>query len=278
MSRKPIPAEAFSHGDARRYRRGCRCQPCTKAVTAEVRRGRYLRATGRGRVTTPQRAARHIEQLRAAGMSDLDIMSDSLLCPDTLYGIVNGARNVHRSTEARILAVKPRASGYAGPGAHVPALGTVRRLRALAADGWTAAELGRRAGKHKQFIVALQQYNDDAQVRRWVADYVRTLYTELADQKPEDAGISAALARLTRERAAGKGWISRAYWDAEDFDDPDFTPALEDDLKQIDVVAENAAWLLADGLHPDIAAKRIGRSRFYLDRALREARQKQTAA
>lgn len=226
MGRPAIPADAFEHGDARRYRRGCHCRPCTDAVTAEVRRSRYLCATGRSRVTTPNRAAQHIERLRAAGMPDRDIMTDALIREDVLYRIIRREGTILRTTELRILAVKPRATDLPGSGSHVPGLGTARRLRALAADGWTATALGQRCARHKQFIVHLQNQPDSLTVRRWVADYVTRLYTELAHLKPEDHGVAPHIAKRTRDRAAAKGWVGTAYWDPEDFDDPAAQPSL----------------------------------------------------
>lgn len=225
MGRPAVPADAFEHGDPRRYRRGCRCRPCTKGVSAEVRQGRFLRATGRGRETTPDRAARHIERLRNAGMPDTDIMADALIRQDVLYRVIRQEGTIRRSTEIRILAVKPRDTELAGSGNHIPGLGSIRRLRALAADGWTAAELARRCGKHKQFIVYLQNQAREVTVRRWVANYVTTLYGELAHLKPEEHGVPTHIAKRTRERAAAKGWMGTAYWDDEAFDDPDFDPA-----------------------------------------------------
>lgn len=229
MTRKAIPAEAFDHGDPRRYSRGCRCDICKKGITTETRRRRYLRATGRALLTTPDRAAGHIEKLRAAGMTDAQILTGAALAPDTLYRIVRRSGGLLRATEARILAIRPVRPTGRGSGANVPALGTVRRLRALAADGWTATELGRRAGKHKQFIVHLQNMDERGQVRMWVADYVRRLHGELVDLKAEDF-TAPTLVKRTRQRASAKNWSSSAYWDSEDFDNPDFTPALSDDL------------------------------------------------
>ncbi|MFF8100099.1 hypothetical protein ACF07S_10040 [Streptomyces sp. NPDC016640] len=225
MGRPAIPAEAFEHGDVRRYRRGCKCRKCLDAVTADVRRGRYLRATGRGYMTAPHRAARHIEHLRAAGMPDRDIMTDALISQSVLYRIVRQEGEIRRATEVRLLAVKPRETDLPGSGSHIPGIGTSRRLRALAADGWPATQLARRCGKHKQFIVYLQNQPDTLVVRRWVADYVTQLYSELEGLKPEQHGVAPHIAKRTRDRAASKAWMGTAYWDDEAFDDPTFNPA-----------------------------------------------------
>ncbi|MFF1709263.1 hypothetical protein [Streptomyces sp. NPDC058268] len=224
MTRTAIPAEAFEHGDPKRYRRGCHCKQCVDGVTAEVRRGRYLRATGRGCLTTPDRAAAHIERLRTAGMPDKEILADALICTNVLSRIVRKSGRIHRATETRILAVKPRDTELNGSGTRIPGLGTTRRLRALAADGWTATEIGRGCGKHKQFIVYLQNQDDALSVRRWVADYVTDLYTQLAGRKPEDDGIPPHIAARTRKKADSKGWPPSATWDDDTIDSPTAHP------------------------------------------------------
>lgn len=271
MGRPAIPAEAFDHGDARRYRRGCRCRPCTNAVTAEVRRGRYLRETGRGQMTTPERASRHVERLRAAGMPDKEIMADALISQNVLYRVIRQSGDIRRATETRILAVKPRPTDLPGSGAHIAGLGTIRRLRALAADGWPASELARRCGKHKQFIVYLQNQTDTLTVRRWVADYVTGLYEQLDGLKPEAHGVAPHITQRTRVKAAAKGWTGTGWWDSEDFDDPTFTPSTQDATLRRVVVAENALWLMrTSGLDRERAAARIGVHKSYVDHALRE--------
>ena len=282
MSRKPIPAEAFDHGDPRRYHRGCRCRPCTTGVSAEVRRRSYLRATGRGLLTTCDRAATHIERLRAAGMTDAQILNDALLVPHVLYRILRRDGGLHRTTEARILAVRPTARTSKGSGAHVAALGTVRRLRALAADGWPAAELGRRAGKHKQFIVYLQKMDEGGQVRMWVADYVRRLQESLALLAADEA-VPTHIARRTRQRAAAKGWVGSGYWDDEDFDNPNFTPATDRTPRYIELAENGHELERIEGLTRKQAAARLGVTKSALQQAMcryraAQAEQQQTAA
>ncbi|MGW6741714.1 hypothetical protein ACWGDX_13465 [Streptomyces sp. NPDC055025] len=229
MSRRPIPAEAFDHGDQRRYNRGCRCRPCTRSATAASRRNRYLRDTGRGSLTTPDRAAAHIARLRASGTPDAAICTTAAVVPDVFYRILRGEGRIRYATERRILAVNvPTGETSSRSGAHVPNLGTVRRLRTLAADGWPSAELGRRAGKQKQFIVYLQNSSTDARVRLWVAGYIRDLYIDLHGLIPEAEGVRSAFAARTRGAAARKGWAPSAYWDLDDFDNPNFEPAAVD--------------------------------------------------
>lgn len=272
MGRPAIPAEAFEHGDPRRYRRGCRCTTCKSGVTAAVRRQRYLRATGRGTMVSPQRAARHIELLRSHGMSDKAIQAESGVCQNVFYRIIGQLTVIHRDSEARILAVKPRQTDAPGSGIHISGRGTIRRLRALAADGWPAPRLAERCGKRKQFIVHLQNSNvDTTVVRRWVADYVAALSDQIAGQQPEDHGVAAHIAERIRKTAADKGWAGTAYWDPDDYDNPEFTPAIEDTTPRRRIIAENAHWLMRiDNLDRSAAAARLGVHKSYLDHALRE--------
>lgn len=255
MSRVAIPAEAFDHGDPKRYRRGCRCQPCKAGVTAEVRRVRYLRDTGRTCTTTTDKAARRLALLRAAGMSDREIQKAARMAPDVFYRIARREGHILRDTENRLLAIKPPEDGT-GSGTRIPGLGTVRRLRALAADGWTATELGRRAGKHKQFIVYLQNQSTDIRVRMWVADYITNLCQEVESLRPEDF-IAPHIVERTQKAAAAKGWTPTAYWDPEDYDDPGFTPAVDGTPRYI-VLAENGLELEDQGYTRQQAADRLG--------------------
>ncbi|MEU0659575.1 hypothetical protein [Streptomyces lavendulocolor] len=272
MTRKAIPAEAFDHGDPKRYRRGCRCRKCITGVTAEVRRGRYLRATGRSFLTTPDKAAQHIGRLRAAGMADQDMYKTARIAPNCFYRILRREGQIRRSTEQRIIAIPVPAQYSRGSGTHVPALGTVRRLRTLAADGWTATELGRRAGKHKQFIVYLQNMDGAGRVRMWVADYVRRLYDELAALQPDDF-IAAHVVERTRKHAAAKDWPSSAYWDADDFDNPDFVPATSDELGRRELGAlrrHEIRHLTSCALPEHEIADRLGMARTYVHDLIRD--------
>lgn len=267
MGKQAIPAHAFAHGDPRRYRRGCKCRKCTDGVTAAVRKARYLRNTGRGLMTAPDKAATRIALLRALGMPDREICKAAGIGEDALYRIVKRGTRILRSTETRILGVAPPQGGTPGSGTVVPGLGTVRRLRALAADGWTATELGLRVGKHKQFIVYLQNSKLDSRVRLWVADYVRELHASLDGQTPEGAGIAPHIASRTRLLAAKKGWVASGYWDPEDFDNPDFTPITTEAPRYI-VLAENCFELETHGYTRQQAADRLGVTHNHLATAI----------
>ncbi|MFG2352637.1 hypothetical protein [Streptomyces sp. NPDC048521] len=272
--RQPIPADAFDHGDARRYRRGCTCRPCTDAATAEARRWKYLRSTGRGGIVTASKVIRHIWKLRAAGMTDLEIRAQAKLSPAHLYQIIRLGGTVRHTTATRILTIQPpKIDGPSRNGAHVPSLGTLRRLQTLNAEGWPCKELDRRLNTGTGYTAYLLRNKADT-VRFSTADTVRHLYADLDGLAPEEHGVSPVNARLTRARAAANHWARAAYWDDDDFDDPNFTPAVSDEQLGRDQLgalrrAEIAHLITFNLPHADIAA-RLGMAESYVRDIARE--------
>lgn len=256
--RTAIPAEAFDHGDPKRYRRGCRCTKCTKAASAEGRKNRYLLQTGRGSQCATERAARHIHLLRAANLSDAEIQNRANTHPDVMYRILRGEGTIHRDTERRILAVAIPTTPEGKAGARISALGTRRRLRILATEGWPAAELGRRCNRHKKYISYLQGDQGSDLIRIWVARDIADLYTALRDLRPEDAGVPHHFAERTRARAADKGWLGTAYWDDDDLDNPEADPGKP--LKRDELAAlrrDEILHLARFGFEPETICQRL---------------------
>ena len=273
-----IPADAFEHGDPRRYRRGCRCTPCIRAASKESAKNQFLRATGRGTQRTPDRAADHIMRLRAAQLNDGDIRREAAICPDVLYRIMRREGTIHVATEQRILAVPvPQPDGPTRSHAYIPALGTHRRLRTLVAAGWYAAHLARRLGKDKQYVVYLIKGHGGGRVAMRIAHQVRDLYAELHDQRPEDHGLTPYLAGRARAQAAAQDWPGPDYWDEDDFDNPDFIPATTDTPRCVRL-AEDGTELEAQGYRREDAAARLGVSRDYLDQSIKRWRIAQAKA
>lgn len=96
-------------------------------------------------------------------------------------------------------------------GCHVPALGSIRRVRALNAVGWSLSAIADRAGVSKQAI-ASSLARDVITAR--AARRIRDIYAELE--------MSQGPSQRTRRHAAAQGWAPPAVWD--DIDDPDEEP------------------------------------------------------
>ena len=282
MTRKAIPAEAFDHGDPRRYRRGCRCEPCKKGVSAATRRQRYLRETGRSTQRTPDRAAAHVLRLRAAGMGDRAIRDQARICPDVLYRIMRGEGTIHANTERRIISVPVpvrRLGDVSQSRAYVPALGTLRRLRALVAAGWYPAELARRLKRDKQYIVYLVTGRGGDKVAQFLAEEVNWLYRTLSRLVPEEHGVASYYARRARATAERNEWLGPGYWDDDEIDDPDFAPATGHTHRYIRLAEDGLELESEQGYTRQQAAERLGVSKDALQQAIGRYRdQMQTAA
>jgi hypothetical protein len=260
MSPAARPAEAFEHGNPKRYRRGCRCPECKAGDAAYRARLKYLRQTGRAITRTPDRAADHIILLRAGGFDDRDIRKQADIVCDVLYRIMRREGTILASTEARILTVPvPKQAGPIRSRAYVSGLGTRRRLRALVAAGWHSAELARRMGKTRRNFGLLLEGRDTGNVAMFITDQARAVYAELHNQKPEDHGIAHYYAERARQYAADRGWAGPDYWDEDDFDNPDFTPVTEIDFKRDDVAAFRREEIIHLAWHGDTPEQILAR-------------------
>jgi transcriptional regulator with XRE-family HTH domain len=125
--------------------------------------------------------------------------SNRCRCPDAI-------------TDAGRYENRRRLAALAGRPYSVPAIGTRRRLQALAAIGWTYEHLAERLGC-KRSNVAQLAHKEMTWVRRDTALRVKALYDQLA----MTPGPSAASAR----RAAAKGWLPPLAWDDDLIDLPE---------------------------------------------------------
>lgn len=226
---------------------------------------------------TPVRA--HIRNLYEEGFTDHRIALLASTSPQTIHA--HGERpyprnrgrqyRIHRDLAALILAINPE-THRAG---RISAEGTRRRLRALVAVGWPINEIGRRAD--------ISAHNTDRIFRRPIltvstVEAIATTYDNLRNVKPERAGVNPTSAKRARLHAQKRRWAPPAYWDHPDhpIDDPYFEPQYG--VTRAEILAEEGRWLMANaGLTKSEVALRLGVSRFYIDRALREYEQKAAA-
>ena len=118
------------------------------------------------------------------------------------------------------------------PAAHVPAVGTVRRLRALVAGGYTWTMLGARLGVTVQRVRQLA-LSDAMSVHRDTARKVGDLYEALS-AVPGGSGYALKVAARYR-------WVPPFAWDDDALDDPAGVPAVAPDGPVVDVVAVERA-------------------------------------
>jgi transcriptional regulator with XRE-family HTH domain len=127
-------------------------------------------------------------------------------------------------------------SAWRGVGVWTTSAGTVRRLQALAAAGWTLPELGQRLGVCGEAVANLRNTEQD-RVLTATAERVEALYDALWHVTPP-AGKSSTYAA---NKAARHGWAEPWQWDGVDIDDPSAEPAVV--LEDLDEVAVERAML-----------------------------------
>lgn len=262
MTTKPLP----DHGTYARangspgYRKPCKCEPCVLVRRARKKRESVGRQTGRPARVDAGPARRRLLQLnQTMGWNDISKATGISACH--CRHIAKGRiTEVNRGTQDKILAAQRGITG----GIYIDATGSRRRVQALQAIGHSLRAIAEASDAVESRIQPVSAGQE--RVRRMHADKIANGYRKLA-------GTPGTSAR-SRTRAAAMGWPGPDYWDPDTIDNPEFQPAIKVTAKRSEIVAEDATWLLDNGLDLAQAAQRLGVSRFYVDRSLREARER----
>ncbi|WP_427017832.1 hypothetical protein ACQCSX_04255 [Pseudarthrobacter sp. P1] len=196
-------------------------------------------------------------------------MSTSTVCA-LLYGRYERGHapypRVAAKTAAAILAVKPTLDNMA-EGALVDPAGSMRRLQALVALGWSQARLAQRLGVTSSNSTHL--FTGSRQVTARTARAVRALYDELWNQPQEPVEWRAKIAASrARRKAAQLGWLPPMAWDDETIDDPATAPmAAAVPIHELARV-EDVEHLVATGADWGEIIGRLGTTRVALERYL----------
>ncbi|QTD97023.1 hypothetical protein [Streptomyces cyanogenus] len=259
---------------------GCRLPECVERYNAAERdrrnrkqQGNYQRFTEAGPVRT------HVQQLIAAGATPRGIAIKANVGDKVVRGLLptraDGTRMPlkHRlvaDNAAKLLAltaddVVPQ---------YTPAFGTIRRLQALAADGWPQKVIARHVGLYPSYISQLlwrASTNAELQVRGSTALAVARAHDALRGKKPTRNGVARKAYKLVRAAAQEHNWPPTSYWDQHPgaIDDPHFEPLYG--VTRREIVAQDAAWVMRTaGLDRHAVAERLGVHKSYLDHAFRE--------
>lgn len=270
------------HGTPQAYMSDrCRCAACIEANRRVKAAGRRDRAYGRfDRHLVPAGPTkRRIKELRAAGTPAKVIAERAGLSTTTLREITNGRRingrhrptiMVYAGTEAAVLAVQPAEELIHARFA--PAVGTTRRLQALATLGYGTDELARRIGIAPSNLHPTV-HGTNKYVQHSTAEAVRELYDELWDKpnRRADRPGRSALGRI-RKLAARRGWAPPLAWDDDTIDDPAALPqgtVLPRTQLRREDIAEDVHDLLAAGQGAAAVLTATGRSLEQLVKALK---------
>lgn len=233
------------HGTRARYTKGkCRCDDCCEANREYFREYYRIARTPRGILpdVEPSRVIAHIEWLRTQGVGCVEIAKAAGVRKETVLAVSRRIRGVRPSTAERILAVRPLSF-------RVGITGSQRRLRALAALGWSGDEMAQRGGLDARLIRSVMNAEHD-QMYRHHADAIARLYDTLS--------MALGPSAEARRRAAVKGWPPPLAWDDDTLDDPDAQPHGIPDRTRRGVDLDDWLWIVRGGEQPARAAERMG--------------------
>lgn len=225
------------HGTSDRYRngpdendtpgQGCRCGQCKGAAAKAMNLYRLARTRGGPRLVDAQPVREHVARLHAQG---LPLTAIAVLAP-VAYPVASrlmyGAPAHGLPPSRRLLAENARALlsvrvDAVGPAGVAIAVGTIRRLRALAWAGWPAPYVAPRVPLHPDYMKRLMRGDTGPTVTVETARGVADVFRQLWDVDPIAAGVPAVKAAQVRTLSARKGWVSALAWD--DIDDPEARP------------------------------------------------------
>ncbi|UPZ27711.1 hypothetical protein MUK60_07665 [Streptomyces sp. LRE541] len=211
---KPLPP----HGSDARYkgnrtgtRPPCRCKLCTRGHRqADVQR-ELRRLNGERNLVPIGEVLPHIKMLRASGMSQTMIARQAGISQAVISYITTGRNKTCQTEKARlILAVQPRR--FTG-NAERPAIGSIRRVRALYSLGHSRAAISTLSGLSVASISLLAEGRWNVIDNR-AATALAGAYQELAHSRGTNW--------QNQRRAAAEAWAPPGAWD--DIDDPAAIP------------------------------------------------------
>lgn len=189
---------------------GCVCVRCEDA-RRHNRRTYKLRQRGYSQRVPVAPVQRHLLALYEAGWNGERVAEVSGVSQATISEVLNGRReSVRRSTAEALLAVKAADKPH---DVMVPALGSVRRLQALAAIGWTMRDICTRAGIQHRYGADLIW----SKYPTMHADRAAAI-TKVYDELHMTPGPSSE----SRTRARNRGWSPPLAYD--DIDNPHESP------------------------------------------------------
>lgn len=226
--------------------------PRQPAANREYMRQYYRQYEQRKRGHRPRVPAQlplaHVHRCLDADMSRQQIATAAGVAVSTIDRLVRGDSTMVRDQIARrILAVRPRRP--------VTPIGLTRRVRALAAIGWSVTQIAESAGCN---IDTIKDYRKGGGLQVKVSALcIIDAYNSLSMCTPpnrtryERTSVSG-----TRNRAARAGWAPPLAWDDESIDDPGATPDLGEAERGFDI--DEWLMLVRCGVDPATASERCG--------------------
>ena len=202
-------------------RHACRCHDCREAARRVHKRAQHARRQGIPSRVAADPARRHVAALLNAGMGRAEIARLAGVSPVVITRLIRGdTLRLTPETDRRLRGVPHRPIEAQEVGM-VSACGSIRRLRALAATGWTFQQIAEQGAVRRHiYSECVQRGRVYAATRAAIAD----VYARLWDRTPPDT----TPARRARLRAQREGWPPPLAWDdghgPHGIDNPAATP------------------------------------------------------
>jgi transcriptional regulator with XRE-family HTH domain/plasmid maintenance system antidote protein VapI len=193
------------------YKRGCKQPGCVAAGRRYAKLLAYDMARGISRMHDTTQVRAHVERLVAAKWTHREIGNAAHVARATISYIAAGQPETSKRIALAILSI-PIGPPPKTP-THTEAVGSTRRIRALAFAGYTLVDLAGRLNMSDDRVSSIAR-GAVSVVRTSDAQLIARTYRQLAD-KPGPSERARADARK-------KGWAPLGVWD--DIDDPDAVP------------------------------------------------------
>lgn len=237
---------------------GCRCGRCRKAAnrSRNIHRMAVIRGDARPRADAePVRI--HVLALDEAGMTRLAIARAAGTTHSVLSRLVGTpqtrrVKTIRAVTAEAILAVRPGM----GTDLLVRGVGTQRRLRGLACQGWPNRIIAEHSGLAHHTVWRFMHSDANLRVTASAESQVMAAARQLHGVDPAVKGVDSKRVAAARKRALDADWVPLAAWD--DIDDPDAVPDLGEPIDQGLALLEDSDWLIAQGYTIERAAERMG--------------------
>lgn len=181
----------------------------TSYLARREKAARLRRARGVSGFVPTARIISHIGVLNKAGWTNGEIAETAGVDRRTIHNILHGyVTNTHLPTASAILQLRPEDAPN-----RVPAIGTTRRIQALAVMGWPISHIADLAGIRGTQVNELMA-GRRKRIPRDQAEAVDRVFRERWMQPGPNA--------RTRTIAARNGWVPALAWD--DIDNPDEQP------------------------------------------------------
>lgn len=223
------------HGQETTYKQhGCRCEPCTAAITRASKRRRHLRLNGTPSWVDAEPVRQHVYWLMSKGLTAYGIAHIAGVSSAQMSRLLGrdypkASTKIRAINAALLLSVKP--DDHTDK-TRVSAVGTQRRIRALYAIGWTGQHIADRLGCHRSLIQFWQQ-DTTTHVLGATADAIAEIYQQLH--------LTSGPSIQNVYRARKHGWLPPLAYDDDTIDDPTFDPVIEDADDIFDLIAVEEA-------------------------------------